>query len=362
MGKKTVRIAWIDASKGFGIFCIVLGHILPTCTLKSVLYSFHVPLFFFLSGIVFHSDEKPLTDLISKRAKGLLLPYYLFAYLSLLLFMGFGYLTEGSLSGRLDDSVGKIALMTLFGYSSANRPLWFLPCLMLAEIAMWGCIKLEKRVRNVIFFRIALLACCVVFSTAYMKIGAVKIPFHPDKVLALFPFYYGGYFLKKFLNRSAAQKQESKWELTVYAGLLLLCGVALTLLRNGEPQYWTLTLGRVSVFYLSAFMTIFGICLLFMLLPGHWTVFSVGRATLPILLMHKFPILFFQTMCPYVKDRLEEGSILWSILITFVTIIMCMTAMVILQKILPEVIGMKRQRKNKIVEVTETNIDAQITE
>ena len=44
------RIDYLDITKGFGIFCIVIGHNEVTQWLNDWVYSFHVPLFFILSG------------------------------------------------------------------------------------------------------------------------------------------------------------------------------------------------------------------------------------------------------------------------------------------------------------------------
>lgn len=58
-----MRYLWIDVAKGIGIFFVVLGHVLPGLVkaniatgeffiyVHSVIYSFHMPLFMFLSGI-----------------------------------------------------------------------------------------------------------------------------------------------------------------------------------------------------------------------------------------------------------------------------------------------------------------------
>lgn len=57
------RIDWVDMLKGIAIICVIIGHrtwsdygALP-CMLKSWIYSFHMPLFFFLSGFVFSIDK-----------------------------------------------------------------------------------------------------------------------------------------------------------------------------------------------------------------------------------------------------------------------------------------------------------------
>uniref|UniRef100_UPI001C2F5592 acyltransferase family protein n=1 Tax=Micrococcus sp. GbtcB5 TaxID=2824750 RepID=UPI001C2F5592 len=50
----TNRVEWIDTAKGMGIFLVILGH---TGSLggriTNYIYSYHMPLFFFLSGYLF---------------------------------------------------------------------------------------------------------------------------------------------------------------------------------------------------------------------------------------------------------------------------------------------------------------------
>ena len=58
MQEKTLHYDWVDVAKGMGIVLVVLGHaiadILPNVYIFrktfQIIYSFHMPLFFFLSG------------------------------------------------------------------------------------------------------------------------------------------------------------------------------------------------------------------------------------------------------------------------------------------------------------------------
>ena len=52
------RINWIDVAKGIGIFIIVLGHVLKTGFLRQLIFSFHVPFFFLLSGVTLNTNQK----------------------------------------------------------------------------------------------------------------------------------------------------------------------------------------------------------------------------------------------------------------------------------------------------------------
>ena len=47
------RKKYIDILKGIGIFYVILGHVTHTSFLFRYIYSFHMPLFFFISGMLF---------------------------------------------------------------------------------------------------------------------------------------------------------------------------------------------------------------------------------------------------------------------------------------------------------------------
>lgn len=91
-GGTSKRLTYIDIAKGIGIFLVVVGHCIPDATsatgiaipayrwLHDVIYSFHMPLFFFLAGFMVSRQkmldraQKPL-DLVRKRVSRLLVPY-----------------------------------------------------------------------------------------------------------------------------------------------------------------------------------------------------------------------------------------------------------------------------------------------
>lgn len=68
------RIGYIDIAKGFAMLCIIAGHF-GIVSANRIIYTFHVPLFFLLSGY-FLSTRQDLRTFIKTKAKQLLLPYY----------------------------------------------------------------------------------------------------------------------------------------------------------------------------------------------------------------------------------------------------------------------------------------------
>lgn len=80
------RIVWIDNAKGIGILCVLFGHLAlnegNNLHLFTWIYSFHMPLFFFLSGLTYR--YKPAKEVIRSRIKSLGIPYILFSNLTIL--------------------------------------------------------------------------------------------------------------------------------------------------------------------------------------------------------------------------------------------------------------------------------------
>ena len=79
MESSTKRLDFIDVAKGIGIILVVLGHCMAYgCQnrLFTMIYSFHMPLFFFLSGFLFKSKDN--ASFLSGKVKTLLVPMVCF--------------------------------------------------------------------------------------------------------------------------------------------------------------------------------------------------------------------------------------------------------------------------------------------
>lgn len=77
------RFTYIDQLKGFAMILVVAGHVMEFCLynkeysfLHDIIYSFHMPLFAFLSGLVFTTlfDYKQVAIKIAKQSCRLLVP------------------------------------------------------------------------------------------------------------------------------------------------------------------------------------------------------------------------------------------------------------------------------------------------
>lgn len=136
------RIKWIDIAKGIGIILVIVGHGIQEYNLKlseinTIIYLFHLPLFFILSGCVFALKENSnlkLTYVIKKIIKQLSIPYVIFCLVIFVLhFLEFIVFKENGFFERLFTLNGMINTI-LITQKSLFSNLWFLPCMLLVKI------------------------------------------------------------------------------------------------------------------------------------------------------------------------------------------------------------------------------------
>ncbi len=69
------RMEFVDVAKGFAMICIVLGH-MGISWINRFVFTFHVPVFFLVSGYFIFAEEK-LSSFIVKKLRTLIVPYFL---------------------------------------------------------------------------------------------------------------------------------------------------------------------------------------------------------------------------------------------------------------------------------------------
>lgn len=185
---KGARVVWIDYAKVIGIFLVVLGHAYPwpdtQLSVKSIIYQFHMPLFFFVSGAL-HKSSGFIANAASAWRR-MLLP----AALWMLIYLYVSFIFE-TRSGNISLLI-VLTNLSVDTFSKIARGEPTFPCFVI-----WYCIaltwcrlifsalhnKLHQHVIRWIFFLLALL--CIADYVPYFFFG--------HALLAL-PFYVSGFF------------------------------------------------------------------------------------------------------------------------------------------------------------------------
>lgn len=178
----------IDAAKGVAIALVVLGHAKGIPGQFTVLvYSFHVPLFFLLSGWLSHRrNAQTAAQALSTLGRTLLLPYVFF------FFVAYGYWLLTRQIGEKALRWGQVpwweplgGLLTGIGPQLYVHPaLWFLPALFTTALTYFF---LARKLQPSIIAVLALLAA-MSWIALFPGLG-LRLPFALD-VLPVALFFY----------------------------------------------------------------------------------------------------------------------------------------------------------------------------
>jgi len=210
------RLLYIDRLKGFGIFLVVLGHIIQynmvnatQNALFEAIYSFHMPFFFFLSGYVVNKTTNiesvnSYFSFLKKKAISLLIPLFTWALV-----------VKYCFSSNQDFSLN--IFIEIIGKQVMNPGLWFL--LMLFEIMIvYSFFHIVSKILNK---RISFLLDLVIFSAFIGIILTMNVFIHGMLMSFLLNlcFFFVGVFISKFeIVRSLIQ---NKW-MFFSSGLLFI--------------------------------------------------------------------------------------------------------------------------------------------
>lgn len=125
---------YIDVAKGIGIISVLVGHHLQGMDMVvKWIYSFHMPLFFFITGYLYElRDTKPESPLylIKNQARRLLYPYVTFSVL-MLLWKYFYHIVCGVPYTDGEDQIDIMLRNALT--TNGIHALWFLPAMFWAS-------------------------------------------------------------------------------------------------------------------------------------------------------------------------------------------------------------------------------------
>ena len=231
---KTKEILLISFLQAFGIVLVVVGHAFnghEEIALHRWIYSFHMPLFMFISGYLFkygnELNHKTLRDIsrqerrvfLRKKAIRLLVPYIVIS--SLTVFPK--YLLNAYAIHPVEFSFGTYLHMLAYPFDNVIIPFWFLPTLFLIfAFAIYGAAILGRIKQNIKYLPeiiLSLLLMLHVFNPAknieLFNIGGI--------VHYLFYFGLGYYGCMKHLETKTSSNALPLFIVTFGISLLLLC-------------------------------------------------------------------------------------------------------------------------------------------
>lgn len=240
----------INIMRGMAVLCVVIGHSFnPTETptilgfIKSFVYCFHMPAFFFISGFLEGDKRRSIGEkkqAIIKKARRLMIPYFFLTVVTAVLKMLFGVFARNPLN------YSTIVVDVLIGRNNPNGGLWFLYALFV--ISFFGIIfdMMDRLILMSIMFIIYILNLFIFKQSGY--------------IIGFFFSYAWIYFMGSVVRKNIYDRVKKSKLVISMNGISLTIAIsigyiALAYIRIYEVQTWIL----------SSVITVIGVFLLFII-------------------------------------------------------------------------------------------------
>jgi fucose 4-O-acetylase-like acetyltransferase len=356
------RIDYLDAAKGIGMLFVILGHnqIKQTYPIVfQVVYSFHMPFFFLLSGMFFKTDYG-FIELARRRFSSLLKPfiaYTIMIYGALIFFSNMDLLT-----------VARRMLKSLYAGSNSLEwlPMWFLPHLFLVNLFAYFVVKyLYDRLPQLWMRLVCLLVLLwsgvvtlhlfwpVTFTLFDHPYRVDGLPWSADLLLVTTAFFIFGYEIRRTFSNSFNLSGVSRWvfigTIVVFAGLNAVFQDRIDFYARQYDSFMVNTLeavsGSIMLLYLAQWLE-----------GGSKRIFSamkyLGAISIILLIFHYVPMTFLYDKLIALQMHPVLASILSFLAGILVPILLTMWV-IQPNSFLASWFGMSRPQKQDATEVTD---------
>lgn len=278
LGEETHKLAghieWVDTAKGIGCILVILGHLLYKSSypiINTAIYSFHMPMFFMLSGYVWKNTGTSICRFGKDKFFRIIIPCVICQLLTLAVFWN-----------DIPHNPGYVLKNFLYidGLTEWNQPAWFF--FVYFEIALTErLLKINEKHRF-----IQIIVCTSAFLIGYVLYrNHIFLKFGIERAFVSLGFYYCGSIFKR-LNLNFHENVKIHRIITFLLSLSVwaLFGIFL----NGKISMYRFTLDNYWYFVVSAISGSICFCMLCSLIKGKFRMFLnyIGKNTIFIILTH----------------------------------------------------------------------------
>lgn len=319
------RIEWIDIAKGIGIILVVYGHIhyVPE-TMNAWLCSFHMPLFFFLSGINFN-DNKYINDFssfIKNKFCSLIVPYFMFSIV-MYVYKIVRYMLE-SYSGSVDTlkqfAKWAMAIVIQIRTTDYGIGIWFIPCMFISFVLFYVIIKVAKGKKSVV---LVLSTVLLLVGYLYCEYIDIKLPWGIDAAFIAVFFVALGYLFKGKLNKEITISGQT----ILMGAIALIINIVFAYLNNKvlgrTVGMWSNNYGNLLFFLIAAIMGIVFVVILSNIVRFKF-VRKIGKNSIYFYGLH---VVLIELMDILVEHFVKETGTIMNFLIS--TVIMIVVVLIL---------------------------------
>ena len=279
--KNKERTPLYYVAKGICIISVVLGH-LGIAT--RFVYFYHLPIFFFISGLFLNAEKYSFKDFLLKKIKSLYVPYVIISLLFAIIF-----------DFQNMKNIKYVLRIFLFDSKAPfTGTFWFIPCLLInstiAFITEKLTVKFDRKLRHGIYFG---LFCFYVLMTFIFY----KLDVHLYYNLQIFHILV--YLFKYFHLQNILENKKVSIIIGISGFILLLLATLFTKLRIDIVQNQFMNSFLWIVFNFIGICFVFGVSSLIQKL----NLFSlIGKHSFYIMCFHFVTFAFINVILSGFKD------------------------------------------------------------
>lgn len=321
------RVPYLDYARLFVAYLVIFGHLYPISsqsTIRAIIYSFHIPFFFIVSGML-HKNKGCIQW--KKHLKTIAIPILFFNVVFVFINAFYGYI--GVFDGYEDESFVQLVRFNFInGLKSImhngnppSGPTWFLFVLLWCKIIM-DVINVSKMKGLLLITILAIMG--FVFKMPYLFIR---------NTIMVLPFFLVGFISKKVINTYLSKlKPVPFWIVISLLGTVLLCYL------NGKVSTKAISFGvlplpiNVFVFYLNAFIGSFMMLMVSIVFKSRTLITTCATSLITILGVQ--PLFYL----PY-RAFIPEGHLEIMIPVAAIFFIACVAIHQLIMKYIPWALG-----------------------
>lgn len=351
----------IDIARFYAMILVYYGHIVeqvmylgsPDAAIQyKFIYSFHMPLFFLLSGTIV-TDKKlslPAGPFFKQTMAARLPPYIFFSVLMALLSLFIsGWHPLGELTNT--GAYMKNTVATLFGFPGFCIPLWFMALLIGVELFHYCIARFIKHPGLVLCASILLYLCGYYMNSAYNFVGEQASFWFVHEIPVVYIFYVTGYLLRKsgLLDRKISSL------ITGPGVFFFLTVTLLTFNMNEGPfriiQAVVIVLSGHGDLVLFLLTSLTGSCLIILLAgcsPGWRWLSYMGENSLSLFCLNGVFYHFVNPVCARwlaeTFDLSHSTVFIYSASMTVASLLLCIPFVYLFTTYVPQFLGKPLQR------------------
>ena len=318
--KKKTRVLWIDILRGFMMFIVIYGHITRFPPMQIYIYSFHMPMFFIISGMTFKFNKvKDTKTFIWNKFFALMIPYFLLNLYVSPLREWLERIGECNMQSWLDLIKGVLYSNADCHLKMASNTTWFIPALFVTTVFVF---LMQKICRSDKGMTIGI----IVFMIGFWALGQTKGtggPWHWRVGIVASVFYLGGYWFMVFIDKIQGFIDRIKGWVWPLCAVMLVAGFFISRF-NGSCSMIHNRYHNLLLYYLSAFITCIAIMFIFMILSKSEKfirlmkqVEFVGVNTLPYIAFQVPIMKLFWYYIPWFGTHKEPSVFILSVILFF---------------------------------------------